>query len=578
MCHSSGLSTFALTCIEHLSDLAVPELIIVDPSEPKRSDWKRKLKKAVRLDGNLWHIQSRLFPMAAIPAYRIKPLSECLPGAPRIECAAIRKGKWSEYFSPADVARIREYQLDFVLKFGYGIIRGGIFSVARYGVWSYHHGNEEKYRGGPPAFWEIYHRDPVTGALLQRINDTLDGGIVLKKISVPTESLSLAANLQRILESSAHMVRWVCLDLLHGNAQYLDAAPSKTQAPVYRAPNDPQMLRFWFRLAANWLGYKLANQRVDRWNVGLVRATPEEFLKSDFQPRVEWSAYNEKDQMIADPCLMHGTDGPRILCEEFDFLSEKGRIIEIRPASDGSLSMGAAAIEEDVHMSYPYVFEHQGETYCIPESADRGDAVLYRLDRGTGRWLRDTVLLEGVGALDTTVFQAHGAWWLMHSQVPKSDAGPWSLYLRRADDLRGPWVPHAGNPVKTDVGSSRPAGRPFWHEGALYRPAQDCGVSYGGALVINRVDSLSLEEFREVTVRRLAPDASWPYPDGIHTLNGLNGVCVIDAKRHTWPLGLILKRFLYKGLGKPRPRAFRYTGAFRFEPDGFPSKPAAGSR
>jgi hypothetical protein len=361
------------------------------------------------------------------------------------------------------------------------------------------------------------------------------------------------------------MVRWVCVDLLHGKAEYLDAAPSKTQAPIYRAPSDLQMLRFWLRIAANRVRYKLANQRVDRWNVGLVNAAPEEFLKSDFQPRVAWSAYDEKDQMIADPCLMSGPDGVRILCEEFDWLSEKGRILEIRPASDGSLSLGAAAIEEDVHMSYPYVIEHQGETYCVPESADRRDAVLYRLDPVTRRWSRDTVLLEGIGALDTTVFQAHGAWWLTHSQLPQADAGPWSLYVWRADDLRGPWVPHAGNPVKTDVGSSRPAGRPFWHEGALYRPAQDCAVSYGGGLVINRVDSLSLEEFREVTVRHIAPALSWPYPHGIHTLNSLNGACVIDAKRHTWPLALILKRFWYKSRGKPRPRAFRYTGAFQLQ-------------
>jgi len=372
MCGSRGLTRFALTCIKHLSGLAVAGLIIVDPSQPKRSGWKQKLKKAVRLDGNLWHLQNRLFPVAGIPAYRVKPLTECMPGVPQIECTITRKGKWSEYFSPDDIARIREYQLDFVLKFGYGIIRGDIFSVARHGVWSYHHGDEEKYRGGPPAFWEIYRRDPVTGALLQRINETLDGGVVLKKISVPTEGLSHTANLQRITESSAHMVRCVCVDLLHGKADYLDAAPSKTQAPIYRAPSDLQMLRFWSRLAANWFRYKLANQRVDRWNVGLVHAAPEEFLKGDFYPHVAWSAYDEKNQMIADPFLISGPGGMRILCEEFDWFSEKGRILEIRPDSNGSLCLGTAAIEEDVHMSYPYVVEHQGETYCIPESADRG--------------------------------------------------------------------------------------------------------------------------------------------------------------------------------------------------------------
>jgi len=44
-----------------------------------------------------------------------------------------------------------------------------------FGVWSWHHGDEDKYRGGPPAFWEIVNADPVTGALLQRLTERLDG-------------------------------------------------------------------------------------------------------------------------------------------------------------------------------------------------------------------------------------------------------------------------------------------------------------------------------------------------------------------------------------------------------------------
>jgi hypothetical protein len=144
--------------------------------------------------------------------------------------------------------------------------------------------------------------------------------------------------------------------------------------------------------------------------------------------------------------------------------------------------------------------------------------------------------------------------------------GRWSLYVWTAEDLRGPWRPHPGNPVKTDVSSSRPGGAPFWNDGKLYRPAQDGRNSYGGALAINRIESLSMDDFREVTVRRIAPNPAWPYPHGVHTLNGLNGLSVIDAKRHTWPLALIFKRFWYSRLGRPRPRSFRYTSG-RFNVD-----------
>lgn len=64
------------------------------------------------------------------------------------------------------------------------------------------------------------------------------------------------------------MVRWACLDVMQGRLDNFVAPPSKTSAPIYRAPNDLQMLRFWMRLADNWIRYKLDNQRVDEWNVG----------------------------------------------------------------------------------------------------------------------------------------------------------------------------------------------------------------------------------------------------------------------------------------------------------------------
>jgi hypothetical protein len=566
MCHARGLTQFALTCIQNISDLATPQLLILDTAEPRRNSAAEKFKKAIALNGNLWHLQNRLFPVHDIPAYRANPLDDCFPNVVRLCCPVTRKGKWSEYFSQEDIGRIKEHRLDFILKFAYGIIRGDIFSAARFGVWSYHHDDEKKYRGGPPGFWEILKGDPVTGALLQRINTTLDGGVVLKKVYVPTVGTSYAANLQRIQESSTHMVRWVCVDIVRGKAGYLEAPPSKSQAPIYRAPNDFEMLRFYWRLVGNWVRYKLANQRVDEWNIGLVRAAPEDFLKESFEPRIEWSPYREKDQMLADPSLVPSTDGVRILCEELSWFSESGRILEISQGPDGSLSRGVPAIDEPVHMSYPYVLEHGGEIYCVPECCERREVALYRWDQSTKRWARDSVLLEGIPAVDATIFQAYGAWWLLHSEA--ESFGPWSLYVWTADDLHGPWRPHPANPVKTDVSNSRPAGKPFWHQGKLFRPVQDGRNSYGGALAINRIDCLSMDEYREVTVRRIAPNPSWPYPDGIHTLNGLDGLSVIDAKRHTWPTELIFRRLWYRRWGKPRPRVFRYTsGGFKLDPE-----------
>jgi hypothetical protein len=559
MCPSDGMSRFARQCVEHVlrDGLAELKLVINDPSVAQTSSVAEKLKKAALFKGALWYLQDRLFPADQTPSWRVEEYKNWLPPAKHITCEPILKGKWSQLFQPKDVAAIEAEQLDFILKFGYRIIRGDVLKAARLGIWSYHHADEEKYRGGPPAFWEIVQGDAVTGALLQRLNERLDGGVVLKKALVPTDGSSHRANLDRVLSASTHMARWVCLDVLAGKADYFDAAtqPSKTTAPIYKAPDDVQTLKFWGRLALNHIKTRIVYQRVDEWNVGLIQAPLAAFLDPAFKLQPDWSGYREPQQMIADPFLLPGTNPPRILVEEYSWHTAVGRICELRTnagsANAASYTAITPLIDEGIHMSYPHPLEHAGSTYMFPECSASRSVRCYKLDPATGTWLRQGTLLDNVDAADATLFHDGSRWWMFYSGT--QGHAQWSLYIWSAPDLMGPWTPHPGNPVKTDVSSSRPGGNMFMHAGHIYRPAQDGRRSYGGALAINRIDVLDDLRFEETVVRRLEPDASWPYPDGLHTLSGSGDWCVIDAKKHTWPHLFILRRKM--GLMK---RAFEY--------------------
>ncbi len=340
MCSANGLSEFALNCIRSITrdDLADPVLLIVEQEREVPSSLETKLRKSIRLEGNLWYLQERVFPLSEIPAYKKSALDDCLPGVDRIVCKPELKGKWSQYFRQEDLEKIHSYDLDFILKFAFGIIRGAVLQSARYGVWSFHHDDEERYRGGPPAFWEVYKGDPVTGALLQRLNDRLDGGIVLYKSYVPTDGSSYRANLQRIQECSWHMIRWACLDVCQGRVEAFSAPASKTNAPIFRAPKDLQMLRFWLRLIGDWFQYKIRNQRFEEWNVGMVNHPPQAFLDPAFKPEIQWSDYTEHGQFVADPFPISETDPSRILVEELNYFSERAASVRcavkgIKPSS-----------------------------------------------------------------------------------------------------------------------------------------------------------------------------------------------------------------------------------------------------
>jgi hypothetical protein len=110
-----------------------------------------------------------------------------------------------------------------------------------------------------------------------------------------------------------------------------------------------------------------------------------------------------------------------------------------------------------------------------------------------------------------------------------------SLHIYCAENSDSTFEPHAANPVKTDVRSSRPGGTPFVHNGKLYRPAQDCSTDYGAAIVIHEVTLLTPTEFSEREVRRISPQQSWACNKGLHTLSVLNeNETLIDAKKYVF--------------------------------------------
>jgi hypothetical protein len=79
---------------------------------------------------------------------------------------------------------------------------------------------------------------------------------------------------------------------------------------------------------------------------------------------------------------------------------------------------------------------------------------------------------------------------------------------------------------------SRSAGAIVAHEGRLLRPAQDCSVRYGRALVWNEIEALDERDYRERTLGRL--DARGiPGADGVHHYHRAGAWEAIDVRRQS---------------------------------------------
>ncbi|MGV2977416.1 hypothetical protein AB1P65_18325 [Roseibium alexandrii] len=234
------------------------------------------------------------------------------------------------------------------------------------------------------------------------------------------------------------------------------------------------------------------------------------------------------DTFFADPFPIE-TDGRHYLFfEALPHETQKGVISMLEMTKDGPVGEASTVLEEPWHLSYPFVFERDGEFWMIPESSSNNEVVLYRAARFPGQWERHTVLLSGVEAADATIIEHEGRFWMF--AVTRNGVGGYSdcLSLYYADDLFGPWQAHQKNPVLVDDRAARPAGRFFLHGGELWRPVQDCRNSYGAALAFARVDELSPTTFQQSVHETLTPGPLWPGRK-LHTLNKAGGLEVIDG-------------------------------------------------
>lgn len=474
----------------------------------------------------LWAAYSRLTKLFDRGAAKFTETIDLFNGIPRLYPTIAKTGRFSEYYSEKDILDIKQFELDFILSFGVGIIRGKVLSAARYGIWSFHYGDEQKYRGGPEGFWEVYNREAITGAVLQRLTDKLSGGVVLRRGYFKTKT-SCKSNKDQMLMTSARWPAHVCIDILNGSYDGLMADQSKTQAPITKAPTNCHFLQYMANSILGRINALKKHFYTDYWNIGIVNNNVQNLSDDALSIGVNWYPRPQPTRFMADPFGYLANDKLFILYEDFPFENIRGNISLVSYENNQFLAP-QVVIDEPVHMSYPYIIYDGDQLFCLPETHQFKKIVLYQAVKFPDKWEKIKVLIDDFPGVDSTVIQYQGIWWLFTS---REDEGPHNLYIYYSDKLLGNWQPHPKNPVKTDVRSARPAGTPFFRNHTLFRPAQDFSIISQGRIVINEVKTLNTSNFEEIPCTTINPISSSPFPDKIHTISQAGNYTIIDGCR-----------------------------------------------
>jgi len=430
------------------------------------------------------------------------------------------------HYKSKDIANIKNLNLDLLIRGGSGILKGEILSVCRLGIISFHHGDNDFYRGGPPGFWEVYNREPSTGFVIQRLNEVLDDGDVIFKGNIPTSFLYKINVCKLYLKSSIFLHK--TLENLSKANSNLDFYKKKTyKSKIYKIPTAYVSILYLYKTLI-LVTKKILNKifgRSLKWNVAY------QFINEWKNPTLSKSIIikNPKNSYLADPFVIKYNNKTVIFVEDYSFKNRKGKISAYEINSESYKKLGTV-IEEEFHLSYPFLIEDKEDLFMVPETHQTKDIRIYRCTEFPLKWKLHKILISGIGAVDTNIFKFNNKYWLF-TNLDTSNSSDYSseLHIFYADNIESSeWKPHALNPVIFDSKKARNGGMIYSEKKHTYRVFQKQGFdNYGESIGISRIKTLTENEYEEEIYMNVMPDF-FKKISGTHSFSYNSGVLVND--------------------------------------------------
>ncbi|MEO8087446.1 MAG: hypothetical protein ABI763_11530 [Bacteroidota bacterium] len=537
----ASTSAWSYEVLKEISESDYAELVLViyngdeRKKQPKRLTINKFFSRFNYLLSYLYdRLDSRLFK-AKQDAFKTFDLKELLSGIHSITVVPDAKGL-SQWFPRKDIEEIKKHNPDVLIRLGFSILKGEILTTARYGTWSLHHGDNKVNRGGPPGFWEIYFNQPVTGSILQVLTEDLDNGTVLYKSYAATHKYSVALNKNALYWKSGKFFTRKLKELYHDGFESLRTQFYRDinfyDRPLYTRATNLQMLNFFFRLFGKMLSKGIQNLfKRNQWfllyafnRTGEVTQSMRKFKK----------LYPQSDRFWADPCLVFKDNKYYIFIEEKLDSHKDAHISVIEMDEKGNYQQPKKVLDTGYHLSYPFVFEYEGSWYMMPETKSKNSIEVYKCAGFPHQWEFHKTILSDVKAVDPTLFNHNNKWWLFTgiadgNSISRND----ELFIFHSTSPFGPWIPHEKNPVVSDVRRARPAGKIIRYKNKIYRPSQDCSVTYGYGFRMNEIITLNEQAYEEQEIDFIEPNWN-KNMRGTHTFCFEHNLTVVDGFRKKW--------------------------------------------
>jgi len=194
-----------------------------------------------------------------------------------------------------------------------------------------------------------------------------------------------------------------------------------------------------------------------------------------------------------------------IFLEEYSYKKEKGYIVAYKVDMNNEPVRLGVVLEEEFHLSFPYMFSYAGGIWMVPESHKAGEIRLYKCVKFPLEWEFVKVLVQ-LPAADSVLFPGESKWYMLTNLGDFNN----ELHMYTADNPLSDWVKLNGPVV---VGNHARNGGLIIKDTAITRVAQNQGKVYGESYSLNRIDNIY--PYKETKMSHIYPKSGY---DATHHL------------------------------------------------------------
>lgn len=425
-------------------------------------------------------------------------------------------------YKDEDIKIIKKLNLDVILVSCNGILSGKILNVAKKGIISLHHGDNNFYRGHAPCFWETFYRKNKIGYVIQRLTENLDAGDILYKGSIPTSFLFTHNYTKISIKSVKYLSILLEKNFKIGKRNFVDNPFYNLYSDI---PTSTIQIKYVFRILFQ-LGKKILSRifKINLiWNIGFLNDNKFEGVVLN---KVKYFK-NPRNRFFADPFAFVYKNKRFIFVEDYSFKLKKATISAIDLDKE---KVFQNILNEDFHLSYPHIFQINNEIFLIPESHESNAIRLYKCISFPEKWIFVKNLINNISAADTNIIYHNNYYWLF-TTIDQSGIGDHSseLYIYFSKSIYSDkWVSHPQNPVISDSNRARNGGPFLCINNKILRPFQKHVFHfYGKSIGFAEIKKLSTKNYEEISTFNIEPSFMKNIL-GTHTISKSKNLLTID--------------------------------------------------